>query len=519
MLKDNLLFKSPLQIEFPHGAGPKLVTNPEIDSLKKVLFDITGKRDQAIKLLEHQPGVVGGIASKFIKGGKGYQWISRGGIKSAPLRALAGLLGVGAGVGVAGMGVSSINKNLVQPLMQKNSCDNSKQAGAAQLMGSLFRGAIDKGVKGLDNTASFLRNNPKTEEAFRKFTSNNLVDPNNRWRNTAITAIGGGGIGALTGATSAPSILNSDDSTMDKIKGIVGNVLSGAAKGGLGGAILGRYGPQAMQKGLGRVMTNVVDPYGYDISAHANAIAKDGPMNLLKAIVKDEPMAHLKEENGLFNSGIRHQLNREAWGLKPRGESLGGLIQTGVRENGSGIYEFNPGDSRGAMNLDDVKKNMLDSVKKYNMSIPYGEGNEFKTPTNYVMGGYEQRPSGEFRDVWDIGLNPGERIDSKERIGRSILSMFQNPAEIRGKTISQADALSQFSETPQRLHPSFLRDPSTGQDIHSLIGNAIGVPISDVHKAIANAAPGVQHDIRRQIVGMNMGFPFNANRAADALTS
>ena len=123
MLKDLLHGNNPLKIEFPHGGGPTRAVNPEIEALKNrggLFGNLLGEKDIAMKALSKEPGIVGGVAPEFIRGAKGFKWISGGGIKAAPLRAALGMLGVAGGAALAGHGLSSVNNGLVQPLLNRH---------------------------------------------------------------------------------------------------------------------------------------------------------------------------------------------------------------------------------------------------------------------------------------------------------------------------------------------------------------------------------------------------------------
>lgn len=107
IIKDLFTFRNPLTVEFPHGGGPELATNPEYTYLlkNKPLLDLGGLHEAAVKALSKEPGVVGGVGSKYIRGGKGFKWFSRSGIAKSPLRALAGVLGTGGGLALIANGV------------------------------------------------------------------------------------------------------------------------------------------------------------------------------------------------------------------------------------------------------------------------------------------------------------------------------------------------------------------------------------------------------------------------------
>ena len=218
VLKNKLTLKRPLQIEFPHGGGPKLVENPEIESLREAPMFI-GDREDAIKNLLKEPGVEGGIASEFIHGGKGFKWLSGAGIKKSPLRALAGLLGVGGGIGLAGMGARGIYENL-KPLDKQSNMNTQFPTVEAML-------------KGISTTPHATKGKPDCLTEHKVATM--CKEANMFLKGLAVGAPTAGG--AMLGAHGAPSGHGWEGAGRGATAGF--GTASGASFGGIAGGTLG----------------------------------------------------------------------------------------------------------------------------------------------------------------------------------------------------------------------------------------------------------------------------------------
>jgi hypothetical protein len=257
MLKDLLTGKRPLQIEFPHQQGPGFVTNPEIAAIRQA--EAAGNPvingEKALKGLASQPGVEGGVASEFIRGGKGFRWLSGTGIKKAPLRALAGLLGVSGGIGLAGLGAFGINKNLVQPLLEKKSHMNT--ATKFYLAGLIKLGEyqesepsstpnVDAMLKGISKVPACVRgNDTTTTEKVATLDKQASEAPgyfNNLSELKKLVAMA---------SENPEKIRPAEDVLQDKSMTVPFGVVRGAA-GAAGGAVAGNL--------LSRLVTGPIDP-------------------------------------------------------------------------------------------------------------------------------------------------------------------------------------------------------------------------------------------------------------------
>tara|TARA_R110000751_G_scaffold52103_4_gene113812 strand:+ start:4061 stop:5221 length:1161 start_codon:yes stop_codon:yes gene_type:complete len=117
----------------------------------------------------------------------------------------------------------------------------------------------------------------------------------------------------------------------------------------------------------------------------ANAISRG-----IKSIVQDKPLYSVIGGSGERHKAVsdaREFLYRRTFGLKPR---RGTKI---FKENKDGTLSFNPKSKRGQLLIDEIKMGV---------NSPFGHG---------VMGGYSSKLKGgkiHYEDIWDFKMNPGE---------------------------------------------------------------------------------------------------------------
>jgi hypothetical protein len=172
-------------------------------------------------------------------------------------------------------------------------------------------------------------------------------------------------------------------------------------------------------KAIGRVATNIREPFGYGGSLKAisknvkygGGVGKEkywaepskakrigGAISrTIKSIVQDKPLY------GVIGGGMKHHkavnearefLYRKTFGLKPR---KGTKI---FKENKDGTLSFNPKSERGQMLIDEIKL-----VKDVAPGKTIGHG---------VMGGYSSKLKGgkiDYEDIWDFKMHPSEWKD------------------------------------------------------------------------------------------------------------
>lgn len=304
----------------------------------------------------------------------------------------------------------------------------SKEAG----LGDILRRQIGRikpgelGGRAVNKVVDTLVRNPKLEEAVRGVLSYNLVDPRNRSRNTAMGALAG----VLPGA--GAGYAQSDDG-----KGGRDSVV-GALSGALLGAAGGRYGPRAAQAGVGRVLTNVMDPHIYDGAMHAedfkNLYKEHGIKGIVKSIVKDEPLQEIEP--------ARHALMRDYFGLK-RFKGTEDVIQDVSRTPDGGKRSvFNTNSSEGRRNLADVDTDREASLYWDYLKPTHGmrAGKPALTRSG-AMGNFNVQTDGRWDDSWDFALHPGEKINSVTSLLRGLVSPLGTPTTLSGRTFSEGEVL------------------------------------------------------------------------------
>lgn len=182
-------------------------------------------------------------------------------------------------------------------------------------------------------------------------------------------------------------------------------------------------GDMAM-RGVGRVMTNLVRPQNYTTGEKFKAIAKAGPLNSIRAVVKDRPIYPVDEL-----TRARELPYRRMFGLPSRKFGLGVFTK-----NEPGSFRFNARRGEGAMSVDDI---FHDSS---------GKAGPFTGKQHLVMGTYAgtAKPgSVGYRDVWDMALNKGESaMFSGANALRWLLSKITRPVTIEGRISTNTPLLN-----------------------------------------------------------------------------
>ena len=274
----------------------------------------------------------------------------------------------------------------------------SKEAGLGQVVGRLAQG-VSKATDG----------SPKIKDALRRLMDYNLVDRGNRSTNTAVMAAMGAPVGAAIGVLrdgrSLDGIMSDDRARGD---GIVGSYA-----GALVGALVGRYGPHAAQRGIGRILTNVLDPYDYS-GAPAKMLRsiKADPLGVIKSIAKDKPYYHPAMSGTDDLSTVRELPHRAMFGMKPRAG------KDTYTQKGDNLFSFS--DSVSGKAMQDELINPI--VPGYHTGV-LGKYHRTDLPDGSV--GYS--------DVWDVDLERGEKPwGSTSNALRWALSKFTNPVTIEG---------------------------------------------------------------------------------------
>jgi len=270
---------------------------------------------------------------------------------------------------------------------------------------------IDKAFKAIEG---------HPERLLRKALSYNLVDPKNQLKNV----LGLGGVGAATGAGIG---LTNDNATL---KSVLTDAGIGAGVGGIGGKFL----PRALQKGIGRVMTNLMDPIDYTVEAHTQKLKGKSFKELVNAVVKDKPITG--EMIGEAKGRSHHF--RKFFGLEP----LPGTSEYFTPGSKPGEFMMNPHNADAAVDLATIEGKRIEPFR----GKPQFEAtNKPQFMETGHMGGFHVNPDGSYQDTWDFALHPHEKIDSLKNLFRAMVTPFGNPVKTVGKTLSEAEAHSKAS--------------------------------------------------------------------------
>jgi hypothetical protein len=354
---------------------------------------------------------------------------------------------------------------------------NLKDSKVAQSLVSKLPTADDiTGIGGklANKTLRFLEKHPKAEERLRQATAYRLLDPRNRGKNmTAGSLLGGvpgAGLGGLVGAFS-----ERDNATKDRVetspgawrdrtlserfapmihKALIGAGLGGAGGAGAGAAV-GRYGPRAAQRTLGRIITSSMDPYTYDTKMHAaNLKTGDGfgppksVRDILDGIWHDKPLSDASTSDPGRLAAFRDYFDLKRFaGTEDHFKTIKPL------PNGGRMVELNPNVPSALKEIQEVDTKRLNSVLSSNALEVDANGASRYAAARHMQAGkptlmtagamanFHVKPDGNWEDEWDFALHPHEKIDSIKNLLRSLITPFGTPTTIVGKTMSQGEAL------------------------------------------------------------------------------
>jgi hypothetical protein len=219
------------------------------------------------------------------------------------------------------------------------------------------------------------------------------------------------------------------------------NIVAGAAggrfAGGRAGARLGVLAPDLLQKGVGRVVTNLrsIDTFGD--SADLAATNKPGLRQLVRAIVKDKPLYNIKPED--YGRDI---LYRRMFNLEPRAETADFL-----KRKVPGVWEYNPSNPYAKKELDSLgtawtreapPSDGVITADKYKKYLDDIINNEQYAAHARTPQGFSVKSNGKFEAKLDFARNPNETYDKPENVLRGFLSMFGTPEKLVGVAPSAA---------------------------------------------------------------------------------
>ena len=183
------------------------------------------------------------------------------------------------------------------------------------------------------------------------------------------------------------------------------------------GAKIGSLIREGIQKGVGRVVTNIMPPMGYTdkFDEFITAFNKKNIQKSIRAIIDDKP-SYLdpkfeKSHNQRDYLKARDLPYRKMFGLEPRYDT------DQYAKNADGSYSF----------TDRLKANLKKSQDWYEKMRWYNE----------VMGRFDSEYIGDstfsYRDKWDFGLNKGETVFRNGGFLRSIMNTITDPITIKGQ--------------------------------------------------------------------------------------
>ena len=367
-----------------------------------------------------------------------------------------------------------------------------------------------KVLQGIDALVERSKSDPAVQDTLKNVFSYRFFDPKNVNYNTAGGALLGGVPSSVAGAISGiPDALRSTDSVeqdrswKDRLMSIPSEGLSGLTRdkdivqkdrsigdrlssvatrgaagfvaGGAGGAAIGRYGMKPIQKGIGRVATNLFDPHIYDVKPHIQHLRDIGPRKAISSVIRDLPsyeiesaargrdtlwrrFFNMKEREGSkgFLSKLRNAGpdNLEQWKFNARDPDARAELKTIVDARKKQLFADD-------WKLKDKKRNLILSHPNQTTTTAAGMDN--------TMGNFSVKPDGSYADTWDFAHNSNSEIGSREGIARGVLSMLGTPAQITGKTLSNEAALklapAPFSRLPEYYKSHLLRSLSHGANL------------------------------------------------------
>lgn len=314
---------------------------------------------------------------------------------------------------------------------------------------------MDTAGRGLTRVVTELGKRPQLEERVRAALNYRLLDVRNQGKNLMFGQVAGGAIGGATGL--ATGAHGGEGGWVDHLTG--GAV--GAATGALGGRSAARHLPRLAQKGIGRVLTNLMDPVSYNDEAHASALKGYSIKEMLRAVVTDTPISKIRPPEGVpfpkewQKDKPRDAMFRDYFGMDRRKGSVTTFQQLGVGPDGGKIVKHNPATHSGREELAGVEDAIVRSVSRRGEGARHMQKDKPTLVNTGAMANFHVNPDGTWQDTWDFARNGGEKIDSVPNLLRALVTPFGTPSTIVGKTLSQREALSRAGYGRDSAHESF----------------------------------------------------------------
>jgi hypothetical protein len=344
----------------------------------------------------------------------------------------------------------------------------------------------------LENTVDYVKNTPRVNSAVRQLADYRIMDPANRGFHMRLGSYAGAPLGAITGAATG-------DTTEERIR----NSLIGAGVGAGAGVGVGRYLPRAMQVGMGRVLTNLVDPHIYDSKMHLGSVIggvrRAGFKGTARALINDQPIHPI--------APARHALFRDFFGLKRFKGTENVFKDVGTDANGMRTLRHNVRDAGARADLRDIHSARLQTLTGAGSDDKYMKRGLPTLTSGGSPGKFVVNPDGNWEDVWDFGLHKGQQIDSTENLLRGLVSPFGTPSKVVGKTLNESQVLRFSPMTPHRfksIHPSFT-EPVINRAV-----NGAGLDQKELQAYLKQKLiSGDKNPIMQSIAGRAAGKPYN----------
>lgn len=326
-------------------------------------------------------------------------------------------------------------------------------AGSSKELNIKLIAAIDK----------ILKKSPTLQDILTKITSYRPLDPKNIWVHSGV----GGAVGGYIGASKD-----------------VENPARGAAVGAGSGALFLASLPKLIQRGVGRVVTNLIYPYGYDIKNNVSMLLdaakhhSKNPLRLaLESIIKDKPIASYLPRRRVIDSDLKayfDQYNftpreipyRLMFGLRPRIRSSK-LRNFFIQDTAvPSVWHYNLDNPTARKELRQIaaalrgsSEDIYGALEHYNPKLKHVYLQTYGLTPGAVRVNLR---TGEVHDFWDLNLDPSEKINSFSQLSRALVSMFTEPITLKGKI-----DLPRGIEPKVRTAYKYLKD-DRGNIAHSL---------------------------------------------------
>jgi hypothetical protein len=248
---------------------------------------------------------------------------------------------------------------------------------------------------------------------------------------------------------------------------------------------------KAIRPAIGRVVTNTIDPFSYDLKAKLQAI-KANPGGAIKSVIQDKPL--VPQDSW---SESRDTPFRQMFGLKPR---------TGLdiyKNNPDGSLSFNQNTPGGLNNLKEVAQ----WAETNGHSTMGGFGKSYNPNTGQMQ----------YFDKWDLGLNHGEVINKHQAIpnlARWFMDKVTKVPVIKGNLDFKGDAGRSLGKAVKFQGPGV--EPYYEANTPGDLTRAIGLPQARFDAIRARIERGAEGLVERgSVPGLAREQSVNYNQLLD----